>query len=131
MLLQPLHAIAAAVTGSARIDRNAVADLQDGDARTDIPHRTCHFMTKDNRLTHADRAEAAILIIMQVGAANATRTHGDKHLAGAGRGDSALLDPDIALCIEPADACFHGLSLPSACWAARWRRTERKRPATR
>ena len=75
-----------------------------------MPHRhdgPCRLVTEDDRLAHADRAEAAILIVVQVGAADAAGTDRHQHLSAPRIADFVGLDAEIALIVEAADACVH------------------------
>jgi len=110
MLLQPLAAIGAVVAGVAGVDRDAVAHGKAADPGADLDHRPGGLVAKDDRLSHPDRAEAAVLIVMQVRPADTARADRHQRLAGAGGGDGGGFDPDVGLGMKAADAGLHGVS---------------------
>src|SRR5690606_15661883 len=65
-------------------------------------------------------AEAAVVVIMQVRAADAAARKADLHLAGAGRGKGAFLDPQVLRGMD--DDGFHGITLTGPGSAAAGRR---------
>lgn len=103
MLVQILKAIFAAAARAAGIDGNPVADCQCGDALTQRFDRTGNLMTEDNRLFDPDRPETAIVIIMQIGATNATRPNPDEDLSPPRFFGVFRLDAQVMHAIETAD----------------------------
>jgi hypothetical protein len=95
LVRQAAQAEAAMPAGAARVHGDAVARFHACHVRRHFGDRAGDLMAEDHRLAHAHGAEAAMVVIMQVGAADAARldAHGD--LAGAERLDGALLDPQI------------------------------------
>lgn len=87
LALQAELAVAAGLRG---IDGDELADGKPTDTRTQSRDMAGCLMTADDRLAHPHRAETAILIIMQIGAANATCRHGKQHFAGAGGATSCV-----------------------------------------
>ena len=86
MVLPALQAVDAGVAGAAGIDRDALANREAGDARAERMQRARHLMAKHHRLLQADDAKAAMVVIMQVRAANAADADADENLARAGHG---------------------------------------------
>ena len=95
MVLLALEAIAAMVARAARIDRDARAGLDPLDLRADGLDDARDFVAEDHRLAQAHRSEAAVVVIMQVRAADAAEGDAHANVARAERGDFRLLDPQI------------------------------------
>jgi len=104
VLLQTLVTIRAGIAGAAGINGHAVADRKTVDTFAQGTNRSRNLVPQNDRLPDTDGAEAAILEIVQVRSANTPGPHGEKYLSGAGRGHVDLLDADIALGVEAADA---------------------------
>ena len=62
------------------------------------------LVPEDDRLTHADRADAAIVEVVQIGAADPARPDGDHDLPRTRDGRGLGLDPKVALAVQAADA---------------------------
>ena len=86
MLLQAGLAEAALAAGQAGVDRDAHAGFQRLNAAAGFLDNAGRFMAENQRLLQADRAEPAMLVIMQVRAADAAGLDANFHLAGAGAG---------------------------------------------
>ena len=68
-----------------------------------------HLVAEDHRLAHADRAEAAVVVVVQIGAADAAGLDGDLDLSGPGSLRLALLDAQVLGGMN--DNGFHGAIL--------------------
>ena len=68
-----------------------------------------HLMAEDHRLAHADRAEAAVVVVVQIGAADAAGLDGDLDLSRPGSLRLALLDAQVLGGMN--DNGFHGAIL--------------------
>ena len=66
--------------------------------------RPRRLVAHDDRFADPDRTEAAILVIMQVGAADAAMADGQQDLARTGGRNALQLDADIPFFIKAADA---------------------------
>ncbi|MND39747.1 hypothetical protein D3C80_304730 [compost metagenome] len=108
LVLLALQAEFAMVAGPARRYGNTVANSQTGNPLSQSLDGTGHLMAKDHRLTHAHGAETAVIVIMQVGAADAARLDGDLDLSRAGLFVRPFLDPQILRRVD--DNRFHSLS---------------------
>ena len=80
---------AALSTSPAWIDDNALADTQVRNPGSGFEHLAGHLVAQDHGLLHSHRAEAAMQVIVQIGAADASRPDANHHLA---RTDSRALD---------------------------------------
>lgn len=103
-----VQALAARLAG---IDRDTRARLHARDAFTNCGNDAGDLVPKRHRLLNAHGAEAAMVIIVQVGAADAAI--GDLHtdFTGAGRGIGKAVDPQILRRVDDDGA--HGFT-PSA-----------------
>jgi hypothetical protein len=63
-------------------------------------------MAQHHRLLDADGAEAAMLVVVQVRAADAAAAHAHAQLAGAELGGGNFFDAQVAGGVN--DECFHG-----------------------
>ena len=108
LVLLALQAKFAMVAGPARRYGNPVANGETGDTLSQSLDGTGHLMAEDHRLPHAHRAEAAVIVIMQVGAADATRFDSNLDLPRAGLLGLPFLDPQILGRVD--DNRFHSLS---------------------
>ena len=76
-----------------------------GDAGADGLDDAGHLVPQHHGLLDAHGAEAAVLVVVQVGAADAAAAHAHQHWCGAGgRGD--VLDAQVAGGMD--DECLHG-----------------------
>src|SRR5829696_10053718 len=75
---EALEAVAAGVAWAARIDRDLVARPHPIDERADGGNGAGDLVAENHRLLDPDRAEAAVLVIVQIRAADAA--DGDAHL---------------------------------------------------
>ncbi|MNE34725.1 hypothetical protein D3C80_1284570 [compost metagenome] len=90
-----LQAELAMAAGLRRIDGDELADRKPADASAQSRDMAGCLMTADDRLAHPHRAETAILIIMQIGAADAACRHGEQHFSGAGSHKLLRFDADV------------------------------------
>src|SRR6185369_7352585 len=93
--LQAFLAIAAGAARPARVHGDALAYLDACDLRADARHRTGDLVAEDHRLLEPHRAEAAVVVIVQVGAADAARLDAHFDIARAQCRDCNLLDAEI------------------------------------
>ncbi|MNU67790.1 hypothetical protein D3C71_571420 [compost metagenome] len=89
-------AMAAGLRG---IDGDELADGEPVDAFPQRPYMAGCLMPADDRFTHPDRAEAAILVIMEIGAADAARRHGEQHFAGTRLDEVLRFDANVLLAV--------------------------------
>ena len=80
----------------ARVDRHAVAGTDAGDLVADLDDLAGDFMAEDHRLAQANRAEAAMQVVMEVGTADAAGADADLDVLRADLGNLGLFDPQIA-----------------------------------
>src|SRR6266702_3252104 len=80
----------------AGIHRHAVAGANAGDLLAHFHDFAGDFMAEDHRLPQANRTEAAMLIVMEVGAADAAGANADLDVLRPDGGDLSLLDSQIA-----------------------------------
>lgn len=106
----------------ARIDRNAGARLDAGDAVTDGRNHAGDLMPQRHRLLDANDAEAAMMVVMQVGTADAAIGDLDANLSRAGLSIRIVVDPQVLRGVNDDGA--HGL-VP--CFAITSRRSCRHR----
>src|SRR6266542_2932594 len=71
-------AVATVTARAARVDRYAIADADPRDTSADRGHDAGHFVSEDHRFLQANRAESAMLVVMQIGSADSAR--GESHL---------------------------------------------------
>ena len=95
LVRQPLAAVAAGAAGPARRHGDPVADGEAGAAVADGDDVAGDLVAKDHRLPEPDGAEAAVVVAVQVGAADATGLDRDLDLAGTGGLGRALLDAEV------------------------------------
>ena len=94
--------------GPARADRHAVADREARDAGADFLDHAGDLVAEHHRLLDADGAEAAVLVVVQVRAADAAGAHAHAGLAGADGGRLDGFDAKVAGGVD--DECVHGFS---------------------
>ena len=95
MVLPAIEAIGASVARAARVDRDALADGERRHARAQRMHDARHLMPEHHRLFEADDAETAVIVIMQIGAADAAGADADQHFARLGYGHWHRVDAQI------------------------------------
>jgi hypothetical protein len=95
VLLLALGAIAAGATGAARVHGDALADLHARDLGADTRHRAGDLVAEDHRLLEPHRAEAAVKIVVQIGAADTARLDAHLDLVGPERGGRDRLDAKV------------------------------------
>ena len=105
LMARSLKAIAASSAGVAWVDGDAVARLHANDARPHGNNRPRHLMAEDHRLLQPHGAEAAMLEVVQVGAADAAAAHLDAQLARQRRRGFDLLDAQVVGGVD--HECFH------------------------
>src|ERR1051325_5457878 len=113
MLLLALGAIAAGAARPARVDGNPLARLHARDLRADAAHRAGNLVTEDHRFLEAHRAEATVIIIMQVGAADAAGLDPHLDVAEPERWRGDLVDAKILHGME--HGCAHRVLPGSSC----------------
>ena len=109
LVLLALEAILAAIAGPARRDRYPVSDGETGDALAQRTDGARHLVPEDHRLAHADRPEAAVVVVVQIGATDAASLDGDLDLSGPRSLRLALLDAQVLGGMN--DNSFHGAIL--------------------
>jgi hypothetical protein len=82
MLLLALRTVAAGAAGAAWIDGDALARLQAGNFRANARNRSGDLVAQNHRLAQPHGAEAAIEIVVEVGAADAAGLDAHLDLAG-------------------------------------------------
>ena len=95
MGLQALLAITASAASQSRIDGNPLADLDPPDRSPDARHSACNFMAQHHRLLDPHGAETAIMVIMQIGAANAATFDPDLDIMRPHGRQRDILHPQI------------------------------------
>ena len=95
LVRQALEAVRAGAAGPARRDRDPVADREALDAFPECDDPPGDLVAEDHRLAQPHGAEAAVVEVVQVGAADAAGLDRDLDLAGAGGLGLALLDAEI------------------------------------
>ena len=89
------EAEAASAAGSARVDRYVVAGLHVGHGGANHHHLASDLVARDQRFADADRAEAAVLVVVQVRAADAAVADAHLDVVQPERRDIGLPDSDI------------------------------------
>ena len=107
VVLQAHLAEAAQAAWLAGADRDTVAGGEAGHLGAGGFDDAGDFMAEHHRLFHANGAEAAMLVVVQVGAADAAAANADAQLAGAEIGGRYLLDAQVAGGVD--DEGFHRL----------------------
>ena len=74
LVLPPLQAIAAVIAGHARTDRDAVADLDSPRLRADRFDDAGDFVAENHRFLQPHGAEAAVVVIVEIRAADAAES---------------------------------------------------------
>ena len=100
MIVEPGLAEVALAARPARVDRDDVAGANRRHAGTHGSHRSGDLVAEDHRLLQANSAEAAMVIVVEVGAADAAGADGDLDLAVAERFLLPLVDPQIVLAVN-------------------------------
>ena len=73
LIRMSFDAVAAVTTRVARVDRHPIADADSRDTLADGDDGSSHFVPKDHGFLEANRAETAMLVVMQVGSADSAR----------------------------------------------------------
>lgn len=107
VVLQTLLAEGAVAARPARADRHALADGEAAHVVADGLDDAGHLVAQHHRLLDAHGAEAAVLVVVQVGPADAAATHAHLQLIGAERCGLIGLDAQVARGVN--DECFHGV----------------------
>ncbi len=76
----------------------------------DLLHDTGKFVAKRHGLTHADRAETAMMIVMQIRPANSTDSDSDQNLICTEERHANIFNAQIFRCVDYDSS--HGLLLP-------------------
>ena len=95
VILLTKQAIFTAITWPRRGNCHKLAHLKPGDTRTKLPDYTRHLMTQNHWLTQPDRPKPAMLIIMQIRAADAASLHLNRDLPHCWRAEGAFFNPQI------------------------------------
>ncbi len=96
MVLQALLTVAADAARQAGADGDAFADREARDGAADFLDHARHFMAQHHGLLHANGAEAALLEVVQVGAADAAKAHANAQLPGKHFRRGHVFDAQIA-----------------------------------
>jgi hypothetical protein len=110
-VLASLAAAGASPAGPRGIDRDPVAGLDAGHARTGGGDDPGGLVAGDQRLADHEAAVAAVEVVVHVGAADAGRAEPDQHLAGAGLRRGHVDDPQV---FGPVDLALEHPSPPVA-----------------
>ena len=110
LIAHALAAMDADAAGTARIDRDARARRKMRNAGADRGDDAGDFVPERHRLLDPHGAEAAVVIIMQVGTADAAGGDLDAHFAGGRRRIGKAVDPQVLRGVN--DDCAHGFVLP-------------------
>src|SRR5207253_2011779 len=108
VVLLALLAVAALAAGPARIHGDALAKLNARDLAADPRDRAGDFVAENHRLLQPHGAEAAVEVIMQVGATDASGLDADLDLTGSKRRGCHALDAKVLGRVEHGGA--HGSS---------------------
>ena len=73
LIRMSFDAVTAVTAGVARVDCHAISDFDSRDTLADLDHGSSHFVPEDHRFLEANRAESAMLVVMQIGSADAAR----------------------------------------------------------
>ncbi len=95
---------AALPAGLARIDRDPVAGLDARDVAPDLDHLARDLVAEDQRLAQRKIADPALVVVVQVRAADAARPEPDAHLLRPERRLRPLLEPQVLGRMQHADA---------------------------
>ncbi len=95
LILAPFKAELASVAGTTGVDGDAVADRDAPRVRADGLDDAGDLMAEHHRLAQPHEPEAAVVVIMQIGAANAAGGDAHANVVGAEFGDVDVLDPQI------------------------------------
>jgi hypothetical protein len=106
--LLSLEAVRARVAGARGRERNAITDLYARYARAKAFDDACNFMAECHGLAHADRADAAVVVVVKVRAAYAAALDFHADFAGAGATDFALINAKVMSSVD--DDGVHGAS---------------------
>jgi hypothetical protein len=90
-----LAAVPAMATGSARVDGDPRAGRDRRNIRPDLDHRSGDLMPEHHGLADADRAEAAVVEVVHVGAADPAGLDCDPDLPGTGSDGWDRLDAQV------------------------------------
>src|SRR5262249_43939424 len=95
LVAHPLTAIVTAAARQARIDGDAPPFGEAGDTITDCGDHTCDLMAQRHWLLDTHRAEAAVMIVVQIRSADPAIGDLDAHLARFRRGIRKTVDPQV------------------------------------
>ena len=96
MVLLTAQTIVAGMARPRGRNGNKLADLQSLHICGQTGNLPRNLMAQHHRLTQLDRTKAAVVIVVQIRAANAARLHRNQNLAVTRRWHIARLDPQIA-----------------------------------
>jgi hypothetical protein len=102
-----LLAVPAFAARPARVESHFGAGQQVIGAAARLLHGSGNFVTQNDGLANLYRSEASVLVIVQVGTANAPCSHTQQHLSRAGGRDFVDFNADIVLAIKAAYTGFH------------------------
>src|SRR5262245_61032516 len=106
LILQALQTVLAGIARPARGNGHPVADRKWGNADAGSLDRAGDLVAQNHRLANPHRTEAAVVEIVEIGAANAARLDSDLDLARPHFLRLAILDPQVARGVN--DDGFHG-----------------------
>jgi hypothetical protein len=89
----------------ARFDRHAFAHSRRGDSLADFNYLTGRFVSQDQRAADHEFADAAVLVIVDIGSANSDRENPDQYLTFRRSWNRTLLNSQIARRVK--DRCRH------------------------
>ena len=98
--------------GSPGLERHAVADGVLADALADRDDAPGALVAEHVRPADDARLDAAVLVVVDVGAADADRGDLDEHVERPGLGHRAVLDADVAGRVEDRGAVGHVRIVP-------------------
>ena len=110
VVLQALLAELADAARTARADRHTFAGREAAHVGTDCLDHARHFVAEHHRLLDPHGTEAAVLVVVQVGTADAAAAHAHLQLIGAERRGFIGFDAQIAGSVN--DECFHFFKSP-------------------
>ena len=105
-----MAALLALPARDARLERDSLADRVPFCVRAALDHDAGHLVPEDERLLDDVGADAAVFVVVDVGAADAHRAYLDEDLPLAWNRQGPLLDPYVARLVERCDGVpvLHG-----------------------
>ncbi len=112
VLLGAFETVFARLAGQRGVDGDAISDLDRCDAGADGFDDAGHFVSEHNGLAHAHRAKAAMMIVVEIGAADAAVVDADADLMRTGLAGLHVIDTQVMRRMK--DDGFHGM-ISGAC----------------